>query len=169
MIKAKAPSPPRVSPPILEKEKADKDELMGDDVPLPTKAERALGTFGEKEKKVLVDEKTFGTPKRKIEPKVVKQEDFVMGFTAAMLGAQAFIHRDFKESLAKVLKESYKMEIKDWQPLLNVWEHYNRGLMQLYLTKTLEILSLPAGMKLEIQQPSTDEPKKPKTSSLPLF
>lgn len=128
----------------------------------------------------------FGTPKRKEMPpppkstkKTVTRKMFEEGFQAAFTGSKAWIHNEFKKELVKTMQEKYDFKADDWKPILDLWGRYNIALAELYLTKTLEILSLKQGMKLEIDLPvTTPEPKKEEektktqkteTSSLPFL
>jgi hypothetical protein len=132
-----------------------------------------------------VEKKAYGGPKRMLDtPSVgptmkhtIRVEDFEIAFANAKIGTAQFLDTNFKDSLRVVLEKEYKCEIKDWGPMLKIWQDYNRALAQLYLTKALEVLSLPHGMKLEIDIPVPEsmkrqqlQPKKvPVKSSLPLI
>jgi len=102
--------------------------------------------------------------KMKRERKItISREDFEFGFEATRRGAGVFIDTQFKSHLAETLKKEYKLEPKDWAPLLKLWQQYNEALHGLYLTKTMEILNLGSGMVASVTLDDLERPTtKPK-------
>jgi hypothetical protein len=98
----------------------------------------------------------------KKEQKTLTSDDFAAGFEASMRGAGAFLNTQFKDDFTKVLQKQ-DVKIKDWGPIGACFQAYNVALGQLYLTKTLEILSLPTGTKLSVE--SSEEEEKARRKS----
>lgn len=100
----------------------------------------------------------------------LSSKDFEFGFMAMRQGLGQFIDNQFKQELNKVLVEEYKLEIKNWKPMLKLWQDYNKSLHDLYLMKTLEICHMGAGgglaavtSKVMEDKPKEKEKKKKKT------
>lgn len=99
-------------------------------------------------------------------------DDFQSGFAAARLGAEAFLDKKFREDLVVLFKREYKMELapKELGPLLNLVLSFNLALHDLYLNKTMQILSLPKGTVLEVcpqEEKAKEKEKKTKRKRKP--
>lgn len=99
--------------------------------------------------------------KKEKKTREITVEDFMTGFDAAKRGSGAFIDTKFKQELTKILESEYKLDLKtlNLKPMMDLWHHYNVALAHLYLTKTLEVLSLPEGTKLELDVDPTPTTK----------
>lgn len=107
-----------------------------------------------KEKKVA-----FVEPEKKMDEspttvtKVVTTEDFHNGLQAVRVAGLGFVNSELKKEIIKLFKEEYKIDfdpLKNGKQLMMLLAHFANAMALEYTLKCQEILSLPAGAKLEL-------------------
>lgn len=110
------------------------------------------------------------TKKVELTTKTVSMDDFKEGFIKCRIGAESFIDSKFRAEIYRIYTEEYKLpkETK-MDSMLLLYKRLNVCLLDLYLGKVQEILSLPEGVSVEVlvealkdTDLSTEKPKEKK-------
>jgi hypothetical protein len=89
--------------------------------------------------------------KREAKTKTVTLEDIGKGLNEERLGASYLIDHHLKDELLKLLEDEYKCKVEKWEPIQDIFRRFLVCVLKGCLFKVSEILSLPEGVKLEVQ------------------
>lgn len=115
-------------------------------------------------------------PEPEVKQKTVDMNQFRFGFECAVRGADSMINSCFKQDLCKAIIEMLteciekKRNVKDvdWGKIQILCNAFIFSLKEMFLVKTMEILSLPEGQSLQVTPHASQvkEPAKKKEESM---